>query len=284
MSEERARMQSIRFQNLDAIYSVLDAAYAEGLRTFMCTTHERVADICEHVRTNRQKYEGYLFYPCMPYAHKYADAAAEEGMLGAIKRFTPQGGFLSAAFRGGMSVALKDIEGIVTLLVDAEMKMFQGLNTPVIFLQNVVVDLLLGLGMAEAFRIFAKHVQKRYGAEPGFITMNLPMLLPVLAKLDLGDSVVCANINRIGFRMCGGLEAYDRTLREYKFRVIAMSVLASGAISPKEAIEWVCSRPNISSIVVGASTRSHIHAIKELVDENWRVGGEEQIPATLRMS
>ena len=60
--------------------------------------------------------------------------------------------------RGGTSLAKKDIEGSTTLLVDAEMKMFEGLSTPVVFLQNVVVDLLLGLGFNDAFRIFADHV------------------------------------------------------------------------------------------------------------------------------
>lgn len=269
MSEERARAQSIRFQNLDAIIGVLDAALDEGIKTFMCTTHDRVTEICDHVRANRQRYHDYQFYPCMPYAHKYANAAAEEGILGAIRRFTPQEGFLNAAIRGGMSIATKDIEGIITLLVDAEMKMFHGLSTPVIFLQNVVVDLLLGLGMTEAFRIFAEHVRKQYDAEPGFITMNLPMLFPVLAKMGIKDSIVCANMNKIGFRMCGGIEAYNQALRSFGFRTIAMSVLASGAIPPRDAIEWVCSQPNVQSIVFGASNRSHIRAIKELVDDYW---------------
>ena len=58
--------------------------------------------------------------------------------------------------------------------------MFAGLTTPVIWMQNVVVDLLLGLGFIDAFRIFADHVRDRYGAEPGFITMNLPRLLDAL--------------------------------------------------------------------------------------------------------
>jgi hypothetical protein len=269
MSEERARAQSIRFQSLDAICDVLDAALDEGIRTFMCTTHDRVSDICDRIRANPQRYKDYRMYPCMPYAHKYANAAAEEGMLGAIRKFMPQGGMLNAAFRGGMSVAKKDIEGIITLLVDAEMKMFHGLNTPVIFLQNVVVDLLLGLGMIEAFRIFAEHVRSEYGAEPGFITMNLPMLVPMLERAGLRNPIVSSNINKIGFRMCGGLEAYDRTLREYEFRAIAMSVLASGAIPPREAIQWVCAQPNIQSIVFGASSRGHIRSVRELVDESW---------------
>jgi hypothetical protein len=269
MSEEKARAQSIRFQDIQEVYAVLDAAYDEGIRTFMCTTHDRMAEVCEHVRTNPETYRDYLFYPCMPYAHKYANAATEDGILGAIGRFLPAGGILSAAIRGGTSLATRDIEGITTLLIDSEMKMFHGLNTPVIFLQNVVTDLLLGLGAKKALRIFAEHVRSRYGAEPGFITMNMPMLLDVLEEAGIENPIVCSSINKIGFRMCGGIEAYERALRERKFRAVAMSVLASGAISPTEALAWVCSQPNIQSIVFGASSKSNIRSTKQLVDSYW---------------
>jgi len=166
-------------------------------------------------------------------------------------------------------LAKKDIEGMTTLLIDAEMKMFQGLKTPVIFLQNVVVDLLLGLNFKEAFRIFANHVKTRYNAEPGFITMNMPRLLDVLEELGIENPIVCSNINKLGFRMCGGIAAYERALKEKKFRAIAMSVFASGAIPPQEAIEWVCRQPNIESILFGASGRGNIHSTKELVGRYW---------------
>ena len=266
MSEEKARAQSMRFQNIQAVIDVLDTAYDEGIKTFMCTTHDRIAQVCDHWRANPERYKDYEFFPCMPYAHKYANAMTDYGMLGALKRFLPDEGLLDAAIRGGMSLARKDVEGITTLLVDAEMKMFQGLKTPVIFLQNVVVDLLLGMKFKEAFRIFANHVRSRYNAEPGFITMNMPLLLDVLDELGIENPIVCSNINKIGFRMCGGFEAYERALKERKFRAIAMSVFASGAIPPEEAIEWVCRQPNIESIVFGASSRGNIRNTKELVD------------------
>jgi len=269
MSEEKARAQSMRFQDINAVYDVLDAALDEGIRTFMCTTHDRVAEICDHVRANPSRYADYLFYPCMPYAHKYANAATEDGVVGAIRRFMPEEGVLNAAIRGGLSLAKKDIEGITTLLIDSEMKMFHGLRHPVIFLQNIVVDLLLGLGITDAFRIFATHVRIRYHAEPGFITMNLPRLLDALDKAGIENPIVCTNINKIGFRMCGGVDMYERALRERKFRAIAMSVLASGAIAPKEAIEWVCSLPKIEAIVFGASSRSNIRATAHLVEKYW---------------
>jgi len=269
MSEEKARAQAMRFRDVEAVIEVLDSAYEEGVTSFMCTTHDRIAEVCDHVRGHPERYEKFTFLPGMPYAHKYANAVTEYGVLGALKRFMPDEGLFNAAMRGGMSLARKDVEGIATLLIDAEMKMFADLKTPVIFLQNVVVDLLLGLGFKEAFAIFAKHVKARYGAEPGFITMNMPRLLDVLDEVHVENPIVCANINKIGFRMSGGFEAYEKALRERSFRAIAMSVFASGAIPPREAIEWVCRQPNISAIVFGASSRSNIRATKELVDRYW---------------
>ena len=267
MSEDKARAQAMRFQDLSAVIDVLDAAYAEGIRTFMCTTHDRVAEICDHMRANRERYKDFVFFPCMPYAHKYANAATEHGMIGALKRFLPEDGAIGAMLKGGVALANKDIEAITQLLIDAEMKMFQGLSTPVIFLQNVITDLLLGVGLHDVLRAFADHVRKRYGAEPGFITMNLPLLLDVLEKLGVDNPIVCANINKIGFRMCGGIQAYEQALAGRRFRAIAMSVLASGAIPPREAVGYVCQLPQVESIVFGASSRANIRQTKALIDE-----------------
>jgi hypothetical protein len=271
MSEEKARAQAMRFQSLDAVIEVLDAAYDAGVRTFMCTTHDRIGLIADHVRAHPERYADFTFYPCMPYAHKYANAVTEDGMLGALKRFLPDEGLFDAAMRGASSMAKKDIEGVTTLLIDTEMKMFEGLRTPVVFLQNVIVDMLLGLGFKEAFRIFAEHIARRYDAEPGFITMNLPALLPVLEELGIENPIVCSNINKIGFRMCGGLEAYETALRERRFRAVAMSVFASGAIPADEAIEWVCAQPNVESIVFGASSARNIRSTRDLVARQWQL-------------
>jgi hypothetical protein len=267
MSEEKARAQAMRFQTTKAVTDVLDAALAEGIRTFMCTTHDRTAEVCDHLRLNPDRYRDYILYPCMPYAHKYNNAVTELGMLGALKKFLPAGGLLEAVVQGGVALAKKDIERITRLLIDAEMKMFSGLNTPVIFLQNVVADFLMGLGAKEAFRIFADHIKEHYGAEPGFITMNMPVMLDVLEDVGVENPIICASINKIGFRMCGGIDLYEKTLAERKFRPIAMSVLASGAIQPQEAIAYVCGLPNVKAIVFGASSRGNIRQIRALVEQ-----------------
>jgi hypothetical protein len=269
MSEEKARAQQMRFQRLDNVMEVLDAARDEGIRTFMCTTHDRIARICDIVRAKPDEYPDMVFMPCMPYAHKYANAITEDGFLGAVRRFMPESGFMGAALKSTKSLAAKDVEGIATLLIDAELQMFEGLRTPVVWMQNVIVDLLLGLGFLDAFRIFADHVRARHGAEPGFITMNLPQLLDALDKVGVENPLVCSNINKIGFRMSGGVDAYRDALERRPFRAVAMSVYASGAIGAEEAIEWVCGLPNLESIVFGASSRRNIAHTSELVERYW---------------
>jgi len=266
MSEEKARQQGMRFQDIRAVIQVLDDAYAENIKTFMCTTHERTAEICEHFRAHPQKYPDYKFYPCLPYAHKYANAAAELGILGAVRSFLPQDNAFGALLKGGMSLATKDVEGLAQLLIGAELKMFAGLDTPVIFLQNVATDFLLGLGFNAAFRMFADCVREGYGAEPGFITMNAPLLVKSLEKVGIQNPIICANINKIGFRMCGGMQAYDELITNGRCRMIAMSVFASGALPAQEALEFVCQYPQIESIVFGASSRRNIAQTKQLIE------------------
>ena len=265
MSEEKARQQLMRFKDTQAIIDVLDVAYDLGIKTFMCTTHDRVGEICDHMRANQDRYRDFVFYPCMPYAHKYANSVSEVGVLETIKRFS-SGSVISTLYRGVMGALTKDVIELMKLLVDAEMKRFEGLHTPVIFVQNVVTDLLLGMKLNDVLAEFHRYIRQRYDAEAGFITMNLPRLLDVLESVGVENPIVCANINKIEFRMCGGLAAYEKAIRERKFRPVAMSVFASGAIPAEEALAYVCKQRQIESIVFGASSRGNIKQTKDIIE------------------
>ncbi len=264
-SEEKARQQLMKFQDIGVIADTLHDAYDVGVRGFACTTHERIMELIKIIRSEPGRWDGLRFYPGMPYAHKYANAVTELGYFGALKQLLPSGGIVDAMMRGGKALMSGDVARIATLLVDAEMKAFKDLDTPVIFLQNIVTDLILGLGYYDAFAIFEEHVRTRYKAEAGFFSMNLPMLLPALDSVGLKNPIVCANVNKSAFRMSGGIDAYREVTAQYPARVIAMSVLASGAISPDEAIEWVVNEPYVESILFGASSRRNIEATVALI-------------------
>ena len=44
-SEEKSRAQALKFKTNQSIVKVLDIIMDEGIHTFMCTTHNRIADI-----------------------------------------------------------------------------------------------------------------------------------------------------------------------------------------------------------------------------------------------
>lgn len=266
VSDEKSRAQSIKFKDDSTILKTIDVAIDEGIGTFMCTTHDRIVNICDLIRQNPDNYKNFSIYPCMPYAHKYANAVTELGIVGTLKQYVP-GNFFSSLFKGGIAFVSKDYMSMMELLIDAEMKMFKGINTPVIFIQNVLTDLLMGLGMKEVLKSYHDYIIKKYNAEPGYITMNMPKLLEVLESVGIQNPIICSSINIDGFRMSGGKALYEQTLRTKKVRAIAMQVLSGGATPVKDALGYVCSLPNIESILFGASSRGNIHETVSLIHQ-----------------
>ncbi len=265
LSDEKSREQAIRFKDDASIIRVLDQAIDTGINTFMCTTHDRIGNICNHLRANPDRYQDFNIYPCMPYAHKYANAVTELGIIGTVKQYVP-GNIFTTFTKGGVAYLSRDFIKLMEIFIDAEMKMFRGIKTPVIFIQNVIVDLILGLGLYDIFREYDAYIRKKYNAEPGYITMNMPALLDALNSVGLENPIICSSINKIGFRMSGGREIYEKCLEEKTFRPIAMQVLAAGALRPAEAIEYLSRFPKIESVLFGASSKSHIQETKELIE------------------
>lgn len=270
MSEEKAQALSERFKDLQAIIDVVDTACDCGVRAMMLNTNERAMQICDHFRRHPERYRDLVFYASMPYAHKYANAVAEKGIFGAIKNVILEhnsaGDIAGLLAKGGATLFTKDMVKVMQMLVDVEMTIFKGLNVRVVFLQNIVTDLLLGFGVKQLFAEFAGYVRERYGVEPGFVTMNLPALVKLLKECGIANPVVCSSINKAGYFMNPDIPTYEKTIRENGFQPIAMSILASGAVSPREAVGYVCGDLGIRSVVFGASSRQHILETKAMIE------------------
>lgn len=269
MSEEKGQAQAERFKSVDSIIRVVDIVYECGIYAFMFNTHEKVADLCDHFRANPARYADLRLYPSLPYAHKYANIVAEKGIVGALNDFVftnrSAAQVLNTIVRSGISIVNRNMIEVMKLLIDAEMRMFYGLNVRAIFLQNIVTDLLLGLGIKDVFIEFAAYIEQMYGVEPAFNTMNMPRLVDFLLDCHIENPIVCSPINKIGYLMNPDRQTYEETISTKPFRPMAMSILASGAIAPKEAIEYVASQENIRSIVFGASSKAHIRETKDMI-------------------
>lgn len=274
MSEDKAQAQAERFQDLDAIIDVIDIAYDAGIRGFMFNTHDRVAEICDYFRSHPTRYADLRLYPSMPYAHKYANAVNESGLVGALNQFvlagSSAGDAASTIARGGMTAIKRDLFDVMRILIDLEMRMFRNLDVQAVFLQNIVTDLLLGFGRNDIFSAFNDHVRNRYGVDAAFNTMNMPALIKLLEQSDIDNPIVCSSINAIGYMMSPDLSSYEGTLADKQFRPMAMSILASGAIPVTDAVQYVVDA-GVESIVFGASSRDHIVDTRNIVEKAFEV-------------
>ena len=103
MSEEKARAQAMRFQDLDADHRRARRRLRRGhphlhvhdARPDRARSATTSAPTPSATRTSSS-------IPCMPYAHKYANAVTEDGMLGAVQTLPARRGPASTPrVRGG---------------------------------------------------------------------------------------------------------------------------------------------------------------------------------------
>lgn len=275
MSQEKAQQLSEKFFDISNIFKVYNYAFDAGINAIMLNSNDRAKDICEHFKSDRTKYSHINWYPSIPYPHKYANSISEKGIIPTIndvlfKDNTALGVFGMMA-KGGAAVFGKDAVKLMQMLVDIEMRMFKGLNVKVIFLQNIITDLLLGYEVKDIFFEYCDYIRKKYKVLPGLITQNMPILKAKLEVWGIEEVVICTSFNKIGYLMSPDIKSYidaSENNDTSKYQLMAMSTLASGAIPAKEAYEFI-TRQKIQSIVFGASTSQHIKQTKELIGGNF---------------
>ena len=263
-SESKSSTQLETFKDPKEIFNTLRIANESGVKSFMFTTHDKLESVFELIKQNKHEFKDFKLIPCMPYAHKYADAMATQGVVGSVKKYMPRNIF-SVGYRTLVAGLTKNPVPIMKLLVDTEMRMMKGFDVQHVFLQNIVTDLVIGLGMEDVLAEYAYYVKNRYNAEAGFITFNQPLTQDKLISAGVSKPLLCSSINKIGFRMNPSKTTVESNLNLHKSKNIAMSVFASGAINPAEAIDYVNNLSGVDSVLFGASSRKNIENTVQLM-------------------
>jgi len=274
MSQEKAQQLAEMFYDMTNVIKVYDMAYAAGIRGIMLNSNDRAADICDYFKNNAAKYPGLNWYPSIPYPHKYANLISEKGIVPTINEILFKDnsalGVIGMMAKGGAAVFGKDIIKLMQMLIDVEMKMFKNLNVKVVFLQNIITDLILGYDIKEIFYEYCQYIRKKYKVLPGLITQNMPILKAKLELWGIEEVVICSSFNKIGYLMSPGIDSYIQTVQNNdasKYQLMAMSTLASGAIPAKDAYDFINGQ-NIQSVVFGASSKKHINDTVSLIKLN----------------
>ena len=268
-SQDKAEEMAKRFSDIKNILNVYDNAFDCGIKAVMLNSNDRAAEITQYFRDNKSKYGDLAWYPSIPYPHKYSDMVNELGIVPTINEMliknNTAAGMLSMITKGVTVAMTKDAMKILEMLIDVEYKMFKGLDCRVLFLQNVITDLLLGYGIKDVFQHYCEYIRKKHKILPGFITLNMPYMKTKFQEWGIEEVVICSTVNAAGFNMYPSKEEYERVIAENdpsKYQLMAMNVLASGSITPKQSFDYI-NRLKLQSVVFGASSKAHI---KDTVD------------------
>lgn len=270
-SQDKAEELAKKFSDINNIFEVYDNAFDCGVKAVMLNSNDRAKEITEFFREHKDKYGHLTWYPSIPYPHKYANMVAEKGIMPTMNEIlfkgNTTGGVLGMIGKGATAVFTKDMMKMMEMLIDVEYRMFKGLDVKVLFLQNVITDLLLGYGIKEVFQRYCDFIRKKYNVLPGFITLNMPYLRNKLEEWGIEEVVICSSINVAGFNMNPSKEEYERVIAandSSKYQLMAMNVLASGSISPEESYNYI-NDLNLQSVVFGASSKGHIKSSVDLI-------------------
>lgn len=254
-----------RFNDTNAIIEVIGWAYNAGVRDFMFTTHDRYFPVFEEIKRSNLFPELY-FTPSLPYAHKFANAMAENGMVDVVFSNLNQVSkrkLFSAIFQ----TSYGDFSGLMKLLVDVELLMCKGLPVRGVFLLNIVFDLLLGLNAQKILEKYHTYVEQKLKVIPGFFTLNHPAAVDILCnKIGLEKPWLCSNLNSGGFRTNPSKEAVVESFATGKTRNIAMSIFASGALASESCIPFIKQAKGVDSVIFGSSKKENIERnVKDLL-------------------
>ncbi len=273
LSSEKGLVKEIYFQDLKNIIQTVEWAAELGATGVMLSTHPRAEEICKAIKSNAALRHNMNVYANIPYVAKYVREANENGIIGLLSNIflrTSLADKMKIILKGGSGLIKNDLLDLLKILIDIEMACFSGLKVKAIFLHNVLTDIALGLDTQHILEFFVEYVTDRYDVLPGFGTLNLPVLIARLNDRGITNALVMASFNKKGLYMNPSKQAYEQCVSKYQFPLLANSVLASGAIRPKEAFDYVFSHKPDASIIVGASSRSHLEESLGLLRSHYK--------------
>lgn len=253
---KKGEKTKLKFDTTTKIEAFINDSLEIGLDGFMINSNEKGYEI-----VNARKFDSAKeIHYSIPYPHKYASMVNENGMMSLFGHIIKNTSFIKNLIGGIKLVATQNLKSITPLALNLEVPKNLKKGS-YIYMQNIITDLLMGMGRGDILIEFIKSVSKM-GYKPGIITLN-PIMFDKLLKNEqdanwLEDLVVCFNINKEGFNVFPSLDAVECFIESRpKYKLMGMSIFASGAANIPASINYI-KKLNLDYVVFGSSRIENI--------------------------
>ncbi len=280
LSQKRARKRSMEKNpsNTEYAAALVKIALQNGATGFMFSVSETTLSILKALNQDEKP----ELYAIVPYAYEYVRLATQVGGVSGLAKKISKQIMLS---RNIFNVAPNTM-GLIRAKPSAFLKMYltyeisrikSAVGTDVklksVLLHETITDMALALNLDWFFKSYIKFFS-RSKIRPGFETRNFPYLVRKFNewKIDLNRLFIAASFNKVGFQMNPSKVECEKALMSASgAKIIAMSVLAAGYLTPSEVIPYITSLPNIQLAVVGVSKEHHASETFHLLSEQLKL-------------
>jgi hypothetical protein len=248
------------FKDPNYVESFLESAIDLGIEDLMLSTHENSVLICEKIRSNKRLSSTLRIHVLLPYMAKFVRKANESGPINMVLEIVKDNGLYNNFNLAGNLISTlfsKDLKYLLESLISIELNTFKGLNIETVFLHNSLSDLIASIKLHGAYNIFYDYIKKSIKANPGICTLNTSVQLKWLEDMGIESPLLMAPFNKIGHQMSPNRVANEEAIKNSKANIIAMSIFASGYVSPKEAFSYI-NDLGIKSVIIGTSNIEHL--------------------------
>ncbi|GEM_PF-6650293 len=255
---EKGVQTKLKFDTTKKIEIFIRNSLSVGMDGFMINSNDKGYELITTTKFDSSKEIHYS----IPYPHKYASMVNERGMMSLFGHIIKNTSFIKNLIGGIKLVATQNLKSITPLALNLEVPKNLKKGS-YIYMQNIITDLLMGMGRGDILIEYIKSVSKM-GYKPGIITLN-PIMFDKLLKNEqdanwLKDLVVCFNINKEGFNVFPSLDAVESFIEmRPKYKLMGMSVFSSGAANIPSSINYI-KKLKLDYIVFGSSRLENIKA------------------------
>jgi hypothetical protein len=268
LSQGKARERTDDITNPEYCADLVLTALENGADGFMFSVNKNMLSILKAIKRKNAS-QVLSMHAILPSAVDYIRASGQKGMEGLAKDFTMQmltsgnAGAVWACLEGAGRGKIKSLlRGLISLEI-GEIKSAAGRNARLdsVLLHELLTDMGLALDLRWLFEEFIKTV-KSYDTKVGFQTRNFCLLIKKFKEwnIDLNVVLIVAPFNNAGFQMSPSKVDCENVLTDLPaVNIIAINILASGYLSPPEAVEYIQALPNMVGVAVGISKEKHAH-------------------------
>jgi hypothetical protein len=247
ISQEKARSEQ-KEATLENKAKVMEVALEGGATGFTFTTHPSNLEMLKFIHAqNPEILRALNYYILVPHAQMYVRKANFDG--------TPS--LVASVFKDLVHTRKSSVFDALSALITFEPKKFATLfiemelapylkilpkkNIKAVLLHEVFTELIMAHGLFDLAQDVGVEIEKRFGPTCfGFETRNFGYLQGFLERFDYYPKFLMTPFNSLGYQMAPDKEAVEKAVDAVKEKsnVIAINVLASGALTLEESIAY----------------------------------------------